>query len=119
MNPIPAALPGQCDKDWSSYVKFGKAGIRMNFVTVFRGARMRRAAMQILSARVGDLSTQLLSLLETKAERWRIGSWCGRASTSIDWIESVNNYVQLYCGATRHLLGEILTGLAERRATST
>jgi hypothetical protein len=32
--PIPAALAGQCDKDWSSYVKVGKAGIRMSFMTI-------------------------------------------------------------------------------------
>jgi two-component system LytT family response regulator len=80
-----------------------------------------RAKKQILSARVGDLSTQLRSLLETKAERWpdrlvvRTGEHFDLVPvSSIDWIESANNYVQLHCGTKHHLLGETLTSLAER-----
>jgi two-component system LytT family response regulator len=33
---------------------------------------------------------------------------------AIDWIESADNYVQLHCGRTRHLLGETLTSLERR-----
>jgi two-component system, LytTR family, response regulator len=80
-----------------------------------------RAKKQILSARAGDLSDQLRSLLESKAERWpdrlvvRTGEHFDLVPVSaIDWIESANNYVQLHCGAKHFLLGETLTSLAER-----
>jgi two-component system, LytTR family, response regulator len=33
---------------------------------------------------------------------------------AIDWIEAADNYVQLHCGTTTHLLGETLTGLEQR-----
>ena len=33
---------------------------------------------------------------------------------TIDWIEAADNYVQLHCGAARHLLGETLTSLERR-----
>jgi two-component system LytT family response regulator len=33
---------------------------------------------------------------------------------AIDWIESADNYVQLHCGRTRHLLGETMTSLERR-----
>jgi two-component system LytT family response regulator len=33
---------------------------------------------------------------------------------AIDWIESADNYVQLHCGRTQHLLGETLTSLERR-----
>ena len=36
---------------------------------------------------------------------------------SIDWIEAADNYVRLYCGRARHVLGETLTSL-ERRLDS-
>jgi two-component system, LytTR family, response regulator len=80
-----------------------------------------RAKKQILSARAGDLSNQLRSLLEAKAERWpdrlvvRTGEHFDLVPVSaIDWIESANNYVQLHCGAKHFLLGETMTSLAER-----
>jgi two-component system LytT family response regulator len=80
-----------------------------------------RAKKQILSARAGDLSSQLRSLLESKAERWpdrlvvRTGEQFDFVPVNaIDWIESANNYVQLHCGAKHFLLGETLTSLAER-----
>jgi two-component system, LytTR family, response regulator len=80
-----------------------------------------RAKKQILSARAGDLSSQLRSLLEAKAERWpdrlvvRTGEHFDLVPVSaIDWIESANNYVQLHCGAKHFLLGETLTSLADR-----
>jgi two-component system LytT family response regulator len=80
-----------------------------------------RAKKQIMSARAGDLSSQLRSLLESKAERWpdrlvvRTGEHFDLVPVStIDWIESANNYVQLHCGTKHFLLGETLTSLAER-----
>jgi two-component system LytT family response regulator len=80
-----------------------------------------RAKKQILSARAGDLSSQLRSLLESKAERWpdrlvvRTDEHFDLVPVStIDWIESANNYVQLHCGAKHFLLAETLTSLAER-----
>jgi two-component system, LytTR family, response regulator len=80
-----------------------------------------RAKKQILSARAGDLSSQLRSLLESKAERWpdrlvvRTDEHFDLVPVSaIDWIESANNYVQLHCGTKHFLLGETLTSLAER-----
>ena len=33
---------------------------------------------------------------------------------AIDWIEAADNYVELHCGAQRHLLGETLTSLERR-----
>ena len=33
---------------------------------------------------------------------------------AIDWIEAADNYVQLHCGAARHLLAETLTSLEHR-----
>ena len=33
---------------------------------------------------------------------------------SIDWIEAADNYVRLYCGRSRHVLGETLTSLERR-----
>lgn len=36
---------------------------------------------------------------------------------AIDWVEAANNYVQLHCGAKRHLLAETMTNL-ERRLDS-
>jgi two-component system LytT family response regulator len=80
-----------------------------------------RAKKQTMSVRAEDLSTQLRSLLEAKAERWpdrlvvRTGEHFDLVPVStIDWIESANNYVQLHCGAKHFLLGETLTNLAER-----
>jgi two-component system LytT family response regulator len=80
-----------------------------------------RAKKHILSARAGDLSNQLRSLLESKAERWpdrlvvRTDERFELVPVSaIDWIESANNYVQLHCGPKHFLLGETLTSLAER-----
>jgi two-component system, LytTR family, response regulator len=80
-----------------------------------------RAKKQIVAARAGDLSAQLRSLLESKAERWpdrltvRTGEHFDLVPVStIDWIESANNYVQLHCGAKHFLMGETLTSLAER-----
>ncbi len=80
-----------------------------------------RAKKQILSARAGELTTQLQTLLESKAERWpdrlvvRTGEHFELVPvSSIEWIESANNYVQLHCGTKHHLLGETLTSLAER-----
>jgi two-component system LytT family response regulator len=80
-----------------------------------------RAKKQIISARAGDISNQLRSLLELKAERWpdrlvvRTGEHFDLVPVNtIDWIESANNYVQLHCGTKHFLLGETLTSLAER-----
>ena len=80
-----------------------------------------RAKKHILSSRAADLSTQLRSLLEAKTERWpdrlvaRTGEHFDLVPVStIDWVESANNYVQLHCGAKHFLLGETLTSLAER-----
>ena len=80
-----------------------------------------RAKKQILSARAGDLSAQLRSLLGSKTERWpdrlvvRTGEQFEFVPVStIDWVESANNYVQLHCGAKHFLLGETLTSLADR-----
>lgn len=80
-----------------------------------------RAKKHILSSRAADLSTQLRSLLEAKAERWpdRIVARTGEhfdlvPVNTIDWVESANNYVQLHCGTKHFLLGETLTSLAER-----
>jgi two-component system LytT family response regulator len=36
------------------------------------------------------------------------------AVDAIDWIEAADNYVQLHCGTTRHLLAETLTSLERR-----
>ena len=33
---------------------------------------------------------------------------------AIDWIEAADNYVELHCGAARHLLAETLTSLERR-----
>jgi two-component system, LytTR family, response regulator len=80
-----------------------------------------RAKKQIMSTRAGDLSTQLRSLLESKADRWpdrivvRTGEHFDLVPVStIDWIESANNYVQLHCGTKHFLLGETMTSLADR-----
>jgi two-component system LytT family response regulator len=80
-----------------------------------------RAKKQIASARAGDLSNHLRSLLESKAEHGpdrlvvRTGEHFDLVPvSSIDWIESANNYVQLHCGAKHFLLGETLSSLAER-----
>ena len=34
--------------------------------------------------------------------------------SSIDWVESADNYVQLHCGQRQHLLGETLASLESR-----
>jgi two-component system LytT family response regulator len=80
-----------------------------------------RAKKQIQSARAGEISRQLQSLLQSKAERGpdrlvvRTGEHFDLVPvSSIDWIESANNYVQLHCGTKQFLLAETLTSLAER-----
>jgi len=68
-----------------------------------------------------DLAKQFEALLESKAHKWaeRLVIRNGErfefvATDAIDWIESANNYVELYCGPKRYLLSETLTSLEGR-----
>jgi two-component system, LytTR family, response regulator len=75
--------------------------------------------------RIGEpgsrLREQLEALLESRTQKWvkrlviRNGERYEFVLTdTIDWIESANNYVELYCGPKRYLLAETLTSLENR-----
>lgn len=91
----------------------------------FDDARLRysveRARTRISEQNQSQLSEQLQTLLETRARRWpeRLAIKSGEGfdlvpMTSIDWIESANNYVQIHCGTKQYLLAESLTHLEAR-----
>jgi len=80
-----------------------------------------RARERILLQREGSFSERLRSLLEAKEKRWperivvRNGERFDLVPVStIDWVESANNYVQLHCGTRVYSLGESLTSLEGR-----
>jgi two-component system LytT family response regulator len=82
---------------------------------------VERAREHITARRQSDLAAQLQALLDSRAGKWpeRMVVKDGERFDfvpvdSIDWIESANNYVQLHCGARRHLLNETLTNLEGR-----
>ena len=80
-----------------------------------------RARERISSQNRCDLAERLTALLDETPRQWaerlvvRNGERYEFVPTgTIDWIESANNYVELYCGPKRHLLGETLTSLEGR-----
>jgi two-component system LytT family response regulator len=82
---------------------------------------IERARERVSSENHSGLAERLAALLDETRKQWaeklvvRNGERYEFVPTgTIDWIESANNYVELYCGAKRHLLGETLTSLEGR-----
>jgi two-component system LytT family response regulator len=82
---------------------------------------VQRVRERIGARRTNALAEQLRALLDTRQQRWpeRLVIKSGERFElvpvdSVDWIESANNYAQLYCGAKNHLLNETLSSLERR-----
>jgi two-component system, LytTR family, response regulator len=82
---------------------------------------INRATGRIAASNNNGLADQLRALLESRQQKWparlvvRNGERFEMVPVeSIDWIESANNYAQLYCGPRQHLINETLTSLEGR-----
>jgi two-component system, LytTR family, response regulator len=82
---------------------------------------MARVRERLAVAHQNSVAQRLQSLIDARQQTWpeRIVVRNGERYefvpvTSIDWVESANNYVEVHCGAKNYLLGETLTSLAAR-----
>jgi two-component system LytT family response regulator len=80
-----------------------------------------RARERIAARNQTALTRQLEALVNMRERKWpqrlvvRNGDRYDFVQlASVDWIESANNYVQLYCGAKTYLLGETLSSLERK-----
>jgi two-component system LytT family response regulator len=82
---------------------------------------INRARGRIAARNNNSLADQLRALLECKPQTWperlvvRNGERFEMVPVdSIDWVESANNYAQLYCGPRQHLINESMASLERR-----
>ena len=82
---------------------------------------VERARRRIAAESDGTLAERLQAVLSAREAPVpdRIAVRTGErfefvAATAIDWVQSADNYVELHCGARRHLIGETLTSFERR-----
>ena len=82
---------------------------------------MARVRERLAVAHQNSVAQRLQSLIDARQQTWPERIVVRNSEryefvpvTSIDWVESANNYVEVHCGAKNYLHGETLTSLAAR-----